>query len=155
MLRQATPRASTLRAAPAALRRAFSWRTESDTLGEVQVPVSALYGASTQRAVHNFGVSGLRMPRRFLRALGQIKAAAARANGRLGLLPAHVADAVAAAAERVASGELDEHFPVDVFQTGSGTSSNMNGASLFYLRLVLLAWFDTNQASMPWRQRTR
>ena len=139
MLRQAKPRASTLRAAPAALRRAFSWRTESDTMGEVQVPASALFGASTQRAVHNFGISGLRMPRRFLRALGHIKAAAARANGRLGLLPAHVAYAVAAAAERVASGELDEHFPVDVFQTGSGTSSNMNGASLFYLRPVLFA----------------
>jgi fumarate hydratase class II len=97
-------------------------------MGDVAMPADALYGASTQRAVLNFRVSGLRMPPRFLRALGHIKAAAARANGRLGLLPAHVADAIVAAAERVASGELDAHFPVDVFQTGSGTSSNMNGA---------------------------
>ena len=130
MLRAATPRAATLRAAPASLRRAFSWRTERDSMGDVEVPSEALYGASTQRAVQNFCVSGMRMPRRFLGALGSIKAAAARANGRLGLLPAHVADAIVAAAERVASGELDGHFPVDVFQTGSGTSSNMNGASL-------------------------
>lgn len=130
MLRSATPRAATLRAAPALLRRLSGWRTERDTMGELEVPSEALYGASTQRAVRNFRVSGLRMPRRFLGALGHIKAAAARANGRLGLLPAHVADAIADAAEQVASGALDQHFPVDVFQTGSGTSSNMNGASL-------------------------
>ena len=99
-------------------------------MGAVDVPEHALYGASTQRAVDNFRVSGVAMPRRFVRALAQVKAAAARANGRLGLLPPEQSAAVAAAAERVAAGELDAHFPVDVFQTGSGTSSNMNGASL-------------------------
>ena len=107
-------------AAPAAT------RIERDSLGELQVPVDALYGAQTQRAVQNFPISGLTMPRGFLRALGLIKAAAAQANADLGHLPADVADAVGSAARQVAAGDLDGHFPVDVFQTGSGTSSNMN-----------------------------
>lgn len=101
-------------------------RTEHDSMGEVQVPADALYGAETQRAVDNFPISGLVLPRPFLRALGLIKASAAEVNGALGELEADVAEAIAAAADRVAAGEYDAHFPVDVFQTGSGTSTNMN-----------------------------
>ena len=101
-------------------------RTESDSMGELQVPADALWGAQTQRAVNNFPISGLRMPRHFIRALGLIKQAAARVNHDLDLLDADRADAIAAAAGRVARGDVDDHFPIDVFQTGSGTSSNMN-----------------------------
>ncbi|GIX33724.1 MAG: fumarate hydratase class II [Lysobacterales bacterium] len=101
-------------------------RIERDSMGEIKVPAEALYGAQTQRAVENFPVSGLRMPRAFIRALGLIKAAAASANAELGHLDKSVAKAIRKAAEKVAAGEFDAHFPVDVFQTGSGTSSNMN-----------------------------
>ncbi len=101
-------------------------RIERDTMGEMQVPAEALYGASTQRAVENFPISGYRMPRPLLRALGLIKLAAAEANRKLGLLEPHLAGAIQRAAREVISGRLDEHFPVDVFQTGSGTSTNMN-----------------------------
>ena len=101
-------------------------RTEKDSLGELQVPAEALYGAQTQRAVQNFAISGLRMPRGFIRALGLVKAAAAEANAGLGHLPKGVAGAIRDAALQVAAGDLDGQFPVDVFQTGSGTSSNMN-----------------------------
>jgi fumarate hydratase class II len=101
-------------------------RTEKDSLGELEVPADALYGAQTQRAVLNFPVSGLRMPRGFLRALGLVKAAAAEANAGLGHLPKGVASRIRAASLQVAAGGLDAQFPVDVFQTGSGTSSNMN-----------------------------
>ena len=102
------------------------FRTEHDSMGELQVPADALWGAQTQRAVQNFPVSGQRMPRGFIRALGLIKAAAAQANAELGLLPKGVAKAVQQAAEAVADGTHDAHFPIDVYQTGSGTSSNMN-----------------------------
>ncbi len=101
-------------------------RIERDTLGEVAVPASAYYGASTQRAVLNFPVSGTPMPRRFVRALGLVKQAAAVANRDLGLVEPRIAEAIERAAGEVAEGKLDAHFPVDVFQTGSGTSSNMN-----------------------------
>jgi fumarate hydratase class II len=101
-------------------------RTETDSLGELQVPAEALYGAQTQRAVQNFPISGLRMPRGFIRALGLVKAAAAEANAGLGHLHKGVAAAIRSAALQVAAGDLDGQFPVDVFQTGSGTSSNMN-----------------------------
>ena len=101
-------------------------RTEADSLGELEVPAEALYGAQTQRAVQNFPVSGLRMPRGFIRALGLVKAAAAEANAGLGHLPENVAAAIRSASLQVAAGDLDGQFPVDVFQTGSGTSSNMN-----------------------------
>jgi fumarate hydratase class II len=103
-----------------------SFRTEHDSMGELQVPLEALWGAQTQRAVQNFPVSGLTMPREFLRAVGLIKAAAATANAQLGLLPADIARAIEAAAMEVAAGRHDAHFPIDVFQTGSGTSTNMN-----------------------------
>ncbi len=102
------------------------FRVERDSMGEMQVPSAALYGAQTQRAVQNFPISGLRMPREFLRALGLIKAAAAAANARLGHLEAGIAAAIGDAARAVAEGGHDEEFPIDVFQTGSGTSSNMN-----------------------------
>jgi fumarate hydratase class II len=103
-----------------------SFRTERDSMGELQVPADALWGAQTQRAVQNFPISGLPMPRAFIGALGLVKQAAARANTRLGLLEAPVARAVEAAAEEVAAGRHDAQFPIDVFQTGSGTSTNMN-----------------------------
>ena len=103
-----------------------SIRTERDGIGEIELPADALWGVQTQRAVENFPISGLGMPRDFIRALGLIKACAAHVNADLGLLPADAALAIVNAAERVASGEFDAHFPVDVFQTGSGTSSNMN-----------------------------
>jgi len=101
-------------------------RIERDALGEVRVPGAARWGPETQRAVLNFPVSGQRMPRRFLEALGQIKAAAALANSELGLLDAPRGAAILRAAEEMISGALDAHFPVDVFQTGSGTSTHMN-----------------------------
>src|SRR5689334_22645098 len=101
-------------------------RIERDSMGEMEVPADALYGASTQRAVLNFPISGTPMPRRFLRALALIKLAAAETNEELGLLEAPVAQAIAAAAREVADGGYDAHFPIDVYQTGSGTSTNTN-----------------------------
>jgi fumarate hydratase class II len=105
---------------------AASFRIERDSMGELKVPAEALWGAQTQRAVDNFPISGLRMPRAFIRALALIKQAAAAANARLGLLDAGIAGAIEEAAAAVASGAHDAQFPIDVFQTGSGTSSNMN-----------------------------
>jgi len=102
------------------------YRTERDSMGELKVPADALYGAQTQRAVDNFPISGMAMPRQFIRALGLIKSAAAQANADLGHLSKNKAKAIRRQAERVAGGEFDKHFPIDVFQTGSGTSSNMN-----------------------------
>ena len=102
------------------------FRIEKDSMGELKVPVDALWGAQTQRAVENFPVSGLPMPRAFIRALGLVKGAAAGANLDLGLLDEGRARAIESAAAAVAGGEHDGQFPVDVFQTGSGTSSNMN-----------------------------
>jgi fumarate hydratase class II len=102
------------------------YRIERDTMGEVRVPANALYGAQTQRAVENFPISRLRFPRSFIRALGLIKGAAARVNGRLGQLPPDLAAAIEKAAEEVSQGRHDDQFVVDIFQTGSGTSTNMN-----------------------------
>ncbi|NIL93199.1 MAG: aspartate ammonia-lyase [Woeseiaceae bacterium] len=102
------------------------FRIEHDSMGELQVPADALWGASTQRAVENFPISGLPMPRQFISALGLVKWACAGANSELGLLKSDVAIAIQKAALEVAAGGHDEHFPIDVFQTGSGTSSNMN-----------------------------
>ncbi len=102
------------------------FRIEKDSLGEVRVPADALYGAQTQRAVENFPISDLRFPRRFIEALGIVKQAAAQANRDLGLLDAEKAEAIIAAAQKVREGALDEQFPIDIFQTGSGTSTNMN-----------------------------
>ena len=102
------------------------YRIEKDSMGEVRVPEDALYSAQAQRAVENFSVSGLRLPRSVIRALGLIKAALAEANCELGLLDKDISTAIVKAAQEVAEGKHDGQFPLDIFQTGSGTSSNMN-----------------------------
>ena len=102
------------------------FRTETDSMGEMQVPAEALYGAQTARALGNFPISSLRFPREFIRALGLIKKHAAKTNAALGLLPEMVSQAIQQAAQEVIDGQLDPHFVVDIFQTGSGTSMNMN-----------------------------
>ncbi|HTN13486.1 MAG TPA: class II fumarate hydratase [Sphingomonadaceae bacterium] len=101
-------------------------RIETDTFGEIAVPADRLWGAQTQRSLENFRIGGERIPLPVIHALGVIKQAAARVNARLGLLDPHLADAIASAAAEVASGALDDHFPLVVWQTGSGTQSNMN-----------------------------
>jgi len=103
-----------------------SFRVEHDSMGDIRVPAEALWGAQTQRAVENFRISGLPLPRPFIGALGLVKQAAARANHSLQLLEGRLAQAIEAAAAEVAAGRHDPQFPLDVFQTGSGTSSNMN-----------------------------
>ena len=113
-------------------------RIERDSMGELSVPSDSLWGASTQRAVENFPVSGERFPRAFLAALGQVKEAAATANASLGVLPRDLAEWIARAADEVAEGKLDAHFPVDVFQTGSGTSTNMNANEVIANRAMQL-----------------
>ena len=111
-------------------------RIESDSMGEMEVPRDALYGPQTARAVANFPISGRRMPREFIAALGMIKQAAAEAHKDAGRLDAKIADAIVRAAGEVIDGNLDEHFPVDVFQTGSGTSSNMNANEVIANRAI-------------------
>src|SRR5437762_31052 len=101
-------------------------RTERDSMGEMQVPADAYFGASTQRAVLNFPISDLRFPRQFIRALGQIKQAAAQVNESLGTVDPHIAQAIVQASQEVIDGKLDSHFVLDIFQTGSATSTNMN-----------------------------
>ena len=102
------------------------YRVEQDSLGEMHVPIDALYGAQTARAINNFPISGITLKQPMLRALGLIKKHAAQTNLELGLLPPEIADAITRAATEVIEGKLNTHFPVDIFQTGSGTSSNMN-----------------------------
>src|SRR5438034_1529924 len=114
-------------------------RMEKDSMGEMPLPESALYGASTQRAVLNFPVSGYRFSRPFIRALGLIKWAAAQANHDLGLLDAERSALIVQAAEEVAEGKLDDHFPLDIFQTGSGTSTNTNADEVIDNRSAQLA----------------
>src|SRR5258708_30958152 len=114
-------------------------RIEKDSMGEMAVPKDALYGASTQRAVLNFPVGGYRFSRAFIRALGLIKWGAAQANHDLGLLDAHRSSLIVQAAEEVAEGKLDEHFPLDIFQTGSGTSTNTNANEVIANRCAQLA----------------
>src|SRR5947208_2989142 len=114
-------------------------RVEKDSMGEMSVPASALYGASTQRAVLNFPISGYRFTRPFIRALGLIKWAAAQANHDLGLLDADRAALIVQAAEEVIEGKLDQHFPLDIFQTGSGTSTNTNANEVIANRCAQLA----------------
>ena len=105
---------------------ADDYRVERDSIGEVRVPTDAKWAAQTQRAVENFPISGLTFDRRFIQALGVVKKGAALANRDLGMIEPDVADAIVGAADEVIAGEWDDHFPVDIFQTGSGTSSNMN-----------------------------
>jgi fumarate hydratase class II len=102
------------------------YRTERDSMGELQVPADALYGAQTQRAVDNFPISGRALPFEIIRAIALIKRACAQVNKELDLLDPDVADAIRAATDRICAGGMEGHFPVDVFQTGSGTSTNMN-----------------------------
>src|SRR3989440_439007 len=113
-------------------------RVERDSMGEMVVPANAYYGAQTARAVENFPISGLRFPRSFVAALGTIKGACARVNAALGLLDRRLADAIARAAAEVAEGKLDGEFVVDVFQTGSGTSTNMNANEVIANRALEL-----------------
>jgi fumarate hydratase class II len=105
-------------------------------MGEMRVPSDALYGAQTQRAVENFPISGLRFPREFIRALGLVKLAAARTNMDLGLLDKRVGNAIIKAAQEVIDGSLDQHFVLDIFQTGSGTSTNMNANEVIANRAI-------------------
>ena len=114
-------------------------RIERDSMGEMEVPESALYGASTQRAVLNFPISGHRMPEGFIRGLALVKSACATANEELGRLPAEKADLIRQAAREIADGSLGKHFPVDVFQTGSGTSTNTNANEVIANRVSQLA----------------
>jgi fumarate hydratase class II len=114
-------------------------RVEKDSMGEMAVPASALYGASTQRAVLNFPVSGWRFSRPFISALGLLKWAAAQANHDLGLLDAERSALIVQAAEEVVEGKLDDHFPLDIFQTGSGTSTNTNANEVISNRCCQLA----------------
>jgi fumarate hydratase, class II len=109
-------------------------RTVKDSMGEMEVPVDALYGASTMRAVQNFPISGIRFPRRFIGALGLIKKASAEVNGELGLVPAAMVGAISQAAGEVAAGKWDEDFPIDIYQTGSGTSTNTNANEVIATR---------------------
>ena len=115
-----------------------SFRIEKDSLGEMQVPAEALWGAQTQRAVENFPISGLRFPRAFIAALGEIKKAAAQTNVELALLDAGLAESIIAACDEVIAGRLDEHFVLDIFQTGSGTSTNMNANEVIANRAIQL-----------------
>jgi fumarate hydratase, class II len=116
----------------------MSTRTERDSLGEMQVPADALYGAQTQRAVENFPISELRFPRSFIAALGTIKRAAAETNVELGLVDADIARAIVQAADEVIRGDHDGQFVVDIFQTGSGTSTNMNTNEVLANRALLI-----------------
>ncbi len=102
------------------------FRIEKDSLGEVRVPSSVNYGAQTQRALDNFPISGIRFSRSFIKALGIVKRSAAEANRELGLLPDDLTNAIVTSADRVIDGEFDDDFVLDIYQTGSGTSSNMN-----------------------------
>src|ERR1051326_5079703 len=114
-------------------------RTEKDSMGEMSVPDDALYGASTQRAVLNFPISGRPLPTGFIRGLGLVKLACARANEDLGLLPAEKSQLIQRVAREIADGQYAAHFPVDVFQTGSATSTNMNANEVIANRVGQIA----------------
>ena len=118
------------------------YRTEKDSLGEMRVPTDALWGAQTQRAVENFPISDLRFPRRFIAAMGAIKKAAAEINAELGVIEPQVRDAIVTAADEVARGDHDRHFVLDIFQTGSGTSTNMNANEVIATRATQLLGGD-------------
>ncbi len=120
-------------------------RTEHDSLGPIEVPINAYWGAQTQRAIENFPLSGLRMPRAFIRALGLVKSAAAQVNADLGLIDKEIAMAIVKAADEVANGLHDDQFPLDVFQTGSGTSTNMNANEV----IAFIASYDSKLKIHP------
>src|SRR5712692_8996561 len=118
------------------------FRIEKDSMGEVRVPAQAYYGAQTQRAVENFPISGQPLPVRLIRALGLVKAASAIANRDLGKLKPDIAERVIEAAREVAAGKFDGDFPIDVYQTGSGTSSNMNANEVISNRAIEMTGGD-------------
>src|SRR3954471_19773366 len=123
-------------------------RMEKDSMGEMSVPASALYGASTPRAALNFPISGYRFSRPFIRALGLIKWSAAQANHDIGLLDAQRSALIVQAAEEVVHGKLDDHFPLDIFQTGSGTSTNTNANEVIANRCAQLAGKEVGSRSL-------
>jgi fumarate hydratase class II len=125
------------------------FRVEKDSMGDVQVPASAYYGAQTQRAVENFPISGQPLPKRLIRALGMVKIAAAAANRDLGKLPSEIAGPIIDAAREVAAGKHDDQFPIDVYQTGSGTSSNMNANEVIANRAIELTGGNRFEAKKP------
>src|ERR1700752_2060228 len=114
-------------------------RIEKDSMGSMSVPAGAYWGAQTQRAVENFPISGYRFGRRFIRAMGLVKRAAARANRSLGKLDPRLAGLIERAADEVIEGKLDDHFVLDIYQTGSGTSTNMNANEVISNRAIELA----------------
>ncbi len=125
------------------------FRSEKDSMGEVKVPAQAYYGAQTQRAVENFPISGQPLPKRLIRALGLVKIAAAVANRDLGKLKYDIAEPIIQAAREVAAGKLDDQFPIDVYQTGSGTSSNMNANEVISNRAIELVGGDRFDKKKP------
>ncbi|HEV8058892.1 MAG TPA: class II fumarate hydratase [Gemmataceae bacterium] len=125
------------------------FRIEKDSMGDVKVPAQAYYGAQTQRAIENFPISGQPLPTRLIRALGQVKIAAAIANKELGLLKPQIADAICAAAAEIVAGKWDKEFPIDVYQTGSGTSSNMNANEVISNRAIEMTGGDRFHKSKP------
>lgn len=116
----------------------MEFRVEKDSIGEIKVPSDRLWGAQTQRSLQNFKIGGDRFPREMIRALGVLKKSAARANQELGLLDKNKAEFIIKAADEVISGELDEHFPLVVWQTGSGTQTNMNSNEVIANRAIQL-----------------
>ncbi|HUO45473.1 MAG TPA: class II fumarate hydratase [Acidimicrobiia bacterium] len=126
----------------------MNYRIEKDSMGEVQVPAEALYGASTQRAFDNFPISGVRFGRRFIWALGLIKGSAARIAGERGAIPEDVARAISQAAAEVVAGDLDEHFVLDIFQTGSGTSTNTNANEVLANRASQILGLEPGKGSV-------
>src|ERR1700704_1189473 len=118
-------------------------------MGEMEVPVDAYYGASTQRAVLNFPISGQPFPRRFIRALGMVKKAAAQTNMELGLLARRRARAITAAAQEVIDGKLDDQFPIDIYQTGSGTSTNTNANEVIASRAIEILGAERGSKAVP------
>src|SRR2546421_3256091 len=129
------------------------FRIEADSMGEMRVPSEAYYGAQTARAVENFPISNLRFPRAFIRALGLIKTHAAATNAELGLLPAEIANAIQKAGREVTEGKLDDQFVVDVFQTGSGTSTNMNANEVIANRASEILGLLSHNPSPPKEER--
>src|SRR5438067_11394833 len=124
-------------------------RVERDSMGEVKVPAKAYYSAQTQRAVENFPISGQPLPARLIHALGLVKVAAAAANRDLGKLKAEIAEPIVRAAREVAAGKFDKEFPIDVYQTGSGTSSNMNANEVISNRAIEITGGDRFDKKKP------
>src|ERR1051325_3972681 len=125
------------------------FRIEKDSMGDVKVPAQAYYGAQTQRAVANFPISGQHLPRKLIHALGLVKVAAAVANHQLGKLKQEISDPIIQAAHEVTTGKHDKEFPIDVYQTGSGTSSNMNANEVISNRAIELTGGNRFEAKKP------